>query len=247
MAHDSDPQNPLMDALLREGELKTWSVIFTCLVDLCLSDHPHLTGPQLSHVTRRINIRPQAQRTALHRLRSDGLISISRLGRISQIKLSAKGRAAAQTVNTRIYAPAQQAPERLFLLTLRDGTAPPLCTLPVTKTSYLSERPGAPEALTTPIWDDLPAWVMDRLMPPKEAARYARLRGILSGPVPKGLTAPERQTLRTLILHIWRRHHLRQPPLAAQIFESKGDGAACRAAVAAWLAALPRVEPAQLI
>ena len=107
----------LTDPSDRPGVLKVWSVIVTVLGDIA-QIHPktEIIGPVLTDVLARIGIQPEAVRVALHRLRRDDWIESRKVGRISYLRLTAKGLSETASVADRVFAPLPPAPDHWCLV-----------------------------------------------------------------------------------------------------------------------------------
>ncbi|WP_424966114.1 hypothetical protein [Dinoroseobacter sp. S375] len=233
----------LIATLCQTGDLKVWSLLVTLFGDAAMADGAVLSGPQISEILGRLQIRPEAQRVALHRLRKDGWITATRRGRIGLYGLSTRGRAETAAVADRVYAPSiPDAPARYVIVT-RDGTEAPKQALLLGAGRYLGPVPGGADTLSAPLPGPLPPWVAASAVPEPLGTDLAWLRDALD----HGPTRPEdpmtATAQRLVILHHWRRLALRLAPEAEALLGPDWVGAACRARVAAHLAALPRLSP----
>lgn len=237
------PSAKLMDALCARGDLKVWSLLVTLFGDAAMEPGAMLSGPQLSEILGRLQIRPEAQRVALHRLRKEGWITAKRQGRIGVYGLSAQGRRETEAVATQVYAPMVAPAPARYLIIQREGTAPPKQALSLGAGRILSAAPGGSDALSAPLEGSLPSWVATAGLPEMLLRDLHHLHDAL-GPAPTMPRDPANGTaLRLLILHQWRRLALRLPPTAETLLGPDWVGATCRARVATHLAALPRLDP----
>ncbi|MBY6068711.1 PaaX family transcriptional regulator [Leisingera aquaemixtae] len=239
----NDPQNQ-----------RVWSVIVSLFGDLAQEKGARISGSALTRIITPMGIKPEAIRVALHRLRKDGWIESTRAGRASVHYLTEYGRSQSAAVTPRIYGRCPAAPSNWHLLIAEDGagqaTLDEVLLLPsyvaVNRTTALGHGP-VPRSL-----DDLmaaevssiavPDWLKTRLFPDHLREACAALQKDLeqiSAP-PAGLTAAQTGTLRTLIVHRWRRVVLRHPDLPPGFHPGDWSGETCRALVFALLDQLPR-------
>lgn len=242
----ADPQNQ-----------RVWSVIVSLFGDLARQPDDRLSGAALGRIIGPVGIRPEAIRVAVHRLRKDGWLESRRSGRESQHFLSAFGREQCNVVAPRIYARAPAArPDWHIVLAEEPAGVPLLDDLLLTE-SYVSigrnvaigAGPAPVDAddllvfSTTPV--SVPGWFRDKVCPPDlNRACQALLTDLTAA---SGLLTADRApsplqtaTLRTLIVHRWRRVALRYPELPAAFFPPDWPGEACRDLVFRLLDRLPR-------
>lgn len=242
----ADPQNQ-----------RVWSIVVSLFGDLAQDRTARVSGGALGRIIEPMGIKPEAIRVALHRLRKDGWIDSTRIGRVSEHFLTEYGRTRSAQVTPRIYARTPVPVSRWHILIAEDGNG--TCTLEkaVQDRGYtmLSRNaalgPGAPPEHA----DDLlalevspqnaPAWLQERLCPPEMRTACASLIWALqqvSDTWPEGWvpTPAQTATLRTLIIHRWRRVALRNPDIPASFFPSDWEEPACRDAVFRVLDTLPR-------
>lgn len=236
---------------------RVWSIIVSLFGDLAQGRDARIGGGALMRILQPMEIRPEAIRVALHRLRKDGWIDSARRGRESAHFLTPYGRAQSARVSPRIYGPAPAAPDVWYVLIAGDGTGPrALEELSPSEDLILLGRTAALCPAPLPAGTDdlvvfratprsVPGWLSERLFPEALAADCADLLAALSDPalnprlVP-GLTPLQVATLRTLVVHRWRRVVLRQPDLPGAFCPPGWAGPACRARALDLLAALPR-------
>ena len=246
VAELTDPQNQ-----------RVWSIIVSLFGDLAQERGAKISGGALTRIIEPMGIKPEAMRVALHRLRKDGWIESARSGRASMHFLTDYGRAQSAQVTPRIYDRDPATPESWHLLIAEDGPGiHTLDDLMLTRHYTAIGRNVALGAGPLPRnCDDLvafevtaravPDWLRERLCPPelreacsslRDAARHAfetRPKDWQPSPL-------EIATLRTLIVHRWRRVVLRHPDLPPVFFPSDWAGQACRAEVFRLLDTLPR-------
>ncbi len=232
------------------GPLKTWSVVVTILGDLLRDPDDRIHGRTLAALTGPMGIADPALRVALHRLKKDGWIQSARDGRESTYWLSESARAETEAMRARIYgtAPASSGPVHLLLL---PGDAEILFpqrveSLDIGPRMILtdadpSHHPAQSLALSLP-QTPLPDWITDVLCAPAHRAEYRHLteatQAILAAPRPADPV--HAAVLRMLILHHWRRLHLRHSTLADALLPADWEGSKARRAVTRAFDHLPR-------
>ncbi|GLO69293.1 phenylacetic acid degradation operon negative regulatory protein PaaX [Phaeobacter inhibens] len=243
----SDPQNQ-----------RVWSVIVSLFGDLAQRDGDQIGGSALTRIITPMGIKPEAIRVALHRLRKDGWIDSTRSGRASVHFLTPMGRSQSAAVTPRIYAPTTLAPEDWHLLIAQDGQGGALDALlqqpnyvAVNRSTVLGHGPLPRERDQFLVVDhpdlSVPDWLRQRLFPEDLKLACARLDSTLSGVKPPAtsrvsdaLDPTQIATLRTLIVHRWRRVVLRHPDLPPRFHPNDWAGEHCRQRVASLLQHLPR-------
>ncbi|MEL7182769.1 MAG: PaaX family transcriptional regulator C-terminal domain-containing protein [Pseudomonadota bacterium] len=232
---------------------RVWSLLVTIFGDLALGDGAEISGQALGPLTDAIGIKPEAVRTALHRLRKDGWIESERRGRHSVHRLSPWGRAQSRAASPRIYG-AEPLAQRAFVVVhdrppegaSRDGAwvAPTIC---------IASQPSlSADVFTAEVTVDqtLPRWMSAKLCPVPLVAQAAALERGLARCTARLDAMPlvarhDVAVLRVLVVHEWRRIVLRLPDLPDRVFPPDWAGPACRAHVAALLARHPRVTLAE--
>lgn len=241
----NDPQNQ-----------RVWSVIVSLFGDLAQDKGARISGGALTRIITPMGIKPEAIRVALHRLRKDGWIESARAGRASVHYLTEYGRSQSAAVTPRIYERRAAAPVDWHLLIAEDGsgqaTLDEVLLLPnyvaVNRTTALGHGP-VPRSLNDLMAAQVshvavPGWLKTRLFPEHLREACAALQQDLSRitPPPSGLTPSQTGTLRTLIVHRWRRVVLRHPDLPASFHPADWAGETCRGLVFQLLDQLPRPE-----
>ncbi len=235
---------------------RVWSVIVTLFGDLAQDPGAQISGGALTRVIEPLGIKPEAIRVALHRLRKDGWIDSDRVGRVSRHFLTEYGRRQSAAVTPRIYAPRSVHIPEWHILIAPDGGLQILDELllshdymPLSRNIALGPGPAPdhPDELLamTITASHTPKWVQNRLCPTerqtscRELFEAVKAAG-LSRPANWTPTAAQIATLRTLIVHRWRRVVLRQPDLPDQFYPPNWVGPECRHAVIKMLDTLPR-------
>ncbi len=229
----------LRQDLLDFGDLKVWSVLVTLLGDLASESDMQVSGPMLNTLMGRINIRPEALRVALHRLRKDGWVTATRDGRISHYAMTDHARAETDNVRALVYSPQIETSAAWYLVAAPVGHGYGLL---LKKGLWITDTPpkNNQDALHARIeTDPIPDWVIDDILTPDLRRSCAELAGLLAGGVPDGLSVTDQYVLRLLALHHWRRIVLRQTPLAAAFLAQSAEIAGYRAAIIEFLEAIP--------
>ncbi|MGB3555522.1 MAG: hypothetical protein WBA25_12880, partial [Jannaschia sp.] len=123
------PDFDTLAALLTNGETqRVWSVVITVFGDLARAEGKEIGSPVLHALGAGMGLRPEAIRTALHRLRKEGWLDGRRQGRHGYYTLTEWGRAQSDTASPRIYGP--QAADRAFLVVDGPEGAPRIAVAP---------------------------------------------------------------------------------------------------------------------
>ncbi|MEL7097627.1 MAG: PaaX family transcriptional regulator C-terminal domain-containing protein [Pseudomonadota bacterium] len=255
----SDPYAAARGALLDPANLRVWSMIATVFGDLALTKGAHIGGPVLSALMGEMDIRPEATRVALHRLRSkDAWITSEKAGRISQHSLTARGRRESLAAAKRIYAEPGAGADAWQVVLLESAGAE--ARIDMTRRGYAALAPrlfvgavGAapPEDALVLTPQDVPPWIGAQCEPKDLAHDYDALHERLARTAALGLEAAtlsplQTATLRCLIVHGWRRLVLRHPDLPRALYSDTWRGHDCHALVHALLQRLPRPSLADL-
>jgi len=241
------------------GQQRVWSIIVTLFGDLAQRPGDQISGPLMSRITDQMGIRPEAMRVALHRLRKDGWIKSKKVGRTSYYSLTNYGLVQSAKATPRIYAQNVQTNENWHVVV----------TKPMTQTDrqcferdflgkdyvvlgtgvYLGN--GAPSETLPEVFAlegstlVVPNWLKETIAPAKLVSEYESLEKALLavaelvGP-DTTLTPLEIATLRTLVVHNWRRNLLRHPELPESFYSKDWRENECRALVHQLLGMLKR-------
>ncbi|CUH88786.1 Transcriptional repressor PaaX [Phaeobacter sp. CECT 5382] len=256
IAQLNDPQN-----------LRVWSIIVSLFGDLAQKPGDQISGGALTRIITPMGIKPEAIRVALHRLRKDGWIESARSGRVSVHYLTKFGRSQSAAVTPRIYARSAPATQAWHLLIAEDGSGQSALEdallLPqytsINRTTALGQGSGGSSAARA--FEDLlvvtasdlkaPRWLQSRLFPGDLVQSCRNLEQALTTIAPAlrsatEITPVQIATLRTLIVHHWRRIALRHPDLPESFHPDDWLGEACRARVFQLLDTLPQPSPPAL-
>lgn len=233
--------------------LRVWSIIVSLFGDLAQQPGDQINGTTLTRIITPMGIKPEAIRVALHRLRKDGWIESTRSGRASVHFLTEFGRSQSAAVTPRIYARSPTFASQWHLLIAEDGhglaALEDALLLPqyvsVNRSTALGQGPapeGVGDLLAANVSDlNAPHWLQERLFPDDlVAAAAALLQALRKIQLGAKMTAIEIASLRTLIVHHWRRIALRHPDLPEQFHPKGWLGEACRSQVFELLDQLPQ-------
>ncbi|MEQ9695384.1 PaaX family transcriptional regulator C-terminal domain-containing protein [Shimia sp. SDUM112013] len=226
---------------------RVWSVIVTLFGDLAGTAGDRIAGTTLSSIIEPTGIKPEAQRVALFRLRNDGWLRSEKAGRSSLYSLTDHGLAETAAATPRIYARASAAPDQWRLLvqdTVKMAERQSV-EKELTRSGHLVVAPGvflAPSTaplsdvdglVMTGTVDTVPDWLRARTSPPELVQAYADLEQALDRFAGMLDAAPclspcEVASLRTVIVHNWRKALLSHPDLPDSFFSEHWRGTACR-------------------
>ncbi|MBD3665306.1 PaaX family transcriptional regulator [Sulfitobacter aestuariivivens] len=249
------PSDTLYDAaadLRALGGGRVWSLVVSLFGDLAQGEGDKIDGPVLSAIMAALEVRPEAARVALHRLRNDGWIASEKSGRISQHSLTALGRAESAAASPRIYARPNEGPENWQLVILPKTDPKRQQILNDAGMIQLMPRVFVGPA-DAPLPRDTfalaastaPDWVSKQVAPAALEDDYARLRTALEALSDALTDLPsldplDTAVLRCLVVHNWRRLVLKyaQPPRA--LIDPQSDYYKCHVLVSNLLTAYPR-------
>ena len=234
------------------GGQRVWSLMISLFGDLAQGEGDGIDGPVLSAIMAALEVKPEATRVALHRLRNDGWLTSVKSGRISRHSLTGQGRAESAAASPRIYAQPVEGPQEWQLVLLESSDAQDQMMLAKEGFKQLMPRVfvgpasiAAPKGALALVSSDRPDWLVDQLVPAEVLADYARLHQTLSDlscqlPKPSELNPLETAVLRCLTVHNWRRLVLKHPKLPGTLIDDHNPIHLCHAAVADLLARFPR-------
>tara|TARA_R110002110_G_scaffold13596_23_gene64848 strand:+ start:207 stop:995 length:789 start_codon:yes stop_codon:yes gene_type:complete len=234
------------------GGGRVWSLMISLFGDLAQESGTVIHGPVLSAMMNLLEIKPEAARVALHRLRNDGWIASEKSGRISQHSLTEKGRRESAAASPRIYTPPGNAGDdwQLVILeitgpeTLSDMTALGFTNL-IPRVYVGPATAPAPASALSLRGSQPPQWLVAQVQPEIYASAYAdlgqRLKDLAALLQGKDRLSPlQIAVLRGLIVHNWRRLVLRHPPLPTALITPDGPAQICHVQVADMLTRFAR-------
>lgn len=245
----ADAYSQSKTALLALDGHRVWSLMATLFGDLAQEEGSTIDGPVLSAIMAEMDIRPEALRVALYRLRNDGWIVSEKQGRTGRHSLTPTSRAETQTASARIYAdPNARHAEWALALTETTTTADEMAAagfIPLLPRVYLGSAGSNPPASTLMLRGGIPPdWLRAQLAPALLEDEYARLLPHLQTAFDtlqaSTLSPLQIAVIRCLIVHNWRRIVLRHPPVPDTLSPDNWTGAACHKLVDALLSRLPR-------
>lgn len=236
---------------------RVWSIIVSLFGDMAQDPDHRISGGTLTRIIGPLGIKPEAIRVALHRLRKDGWIDSARIGRTSLHFLTESGRAQSAAVTPRIYRRSPELEEHWHVLIAEEGAAQQTLEEMLMARNYIGIGrhsafgsgplpPDCDDLLAITVQDArVPNWLRRQIFPTDlVAACQSLLDDLTALPLaPEGLSAGQIATLRTLIVHRWRRVVLRHPDLPEGFHPPGWPGDACRKQVFALLDRLPRPTP----
>lgn len=254
----SDPLRDLTTVLTDLGGQRVWSLLVTVFGDLVPEAGTGIDGPVLSRIMGRMDVRAEATRVALHRLRNDGWITSAKSGRTSRHSLTEHGRRETIQAGRRIYAAPEDVPTGWTALLTEEANGDQRRQLEMSGFTQLMPRlyigpaeRGVPENTLALSGNAVPDWLRHQLTPEGLCEGYIELHRILTmidGTLPKGtdLSPLDCAVLRCLIVHNWRRLVLKHPDLPATLYTEDWREQECRALVTALLDRFPRPNLADL-
>lgn len=243
----SDQFNGHIAALRELGGQRVWSLMISLFGDLAQAEGDSIDGPVLSAIMTAMQVKPEAVRVALHRLRNDGWIASEKRGRISRHSLTAEGRRQSAAASPRIYAtPGDLAGDWQLVLTEDTSTETHNAII---RAGYAALMPrvfvgragkAVPAHAVALHGGPAPDWLRRQLEPTALAPDYAALRETLEDltralPRPEEISALETAVLRCLIVHNWRRLVLKHPALPTSLVTKDWPGHHCHVLVSTLL------------
>lgn len=234
------------------GGQRVWSLMISLFGDLAQGKDDVIDGPVLTAIMNMLQVKPEAARVALHRLRNDGWISSQKFGRISQHGLTPKGRTESAAASPKIYALPSASDQDWQLVLLEDSNADTHAHMlakgfvSLTNRVFLGplDAPASDGALGLK-GGNVPKWLPRQIEPEGLRDHYADLLETLTDlnaalPDPAHVSPLQTAVLRCLIVHNWRRLVLKHPSLPRALISPDWPGLACHALVADMLAQFPR-------
>lgn len=241
--------------LMQLGGQRVWSLMISLFGDLARNDGDVIEGPVLTAIMAAMDVRPEAARVALHRLRKDNWIASEKQGRISRHSLTPSGRMQSHAASKRIYATPDDLAQNWQMVLVEDANGDDTALqafIHFEGRIYIGPTNLAPpkNAFAT-VGTDAPDWMKRTLEPAALGDGYQQLQTALEHavqtlPPTKELTPLDIATLRCLIVHNWRRLALKHPVLPRPLIRDDWPGLHCHMLVADLLAQFPRPQPASI-
>ncbi|MCT4608457.1 MAG: PaaX family transcriptional regulator [Pelagimonas sp.] len=238
---------------------RVWSVIISLLGDMALAPSDRISGPAITRIVEPMGIRPESKRVALHRLRNDGWIISEKAGRQSLYGLTENGYRQSVEAAPRIYASDERAAGcwQAVILPPRGIGDASESEAQLLALGYIQlaaglmigtqviKSPPDDVLILKPTNDGMPDWVKSLCGSQSAFQNYQTLETALQQVdklVSKSVqpTPVQVATLRTLIVHNWRRVLLSHADLPPEFFPQGWRGFACRALVMSLLERLDR-------
>ena len=234
-----------LDILLSGTTPRVWSFIVSIFGDLARNSDDELSAHLINKMTALIGIKPEATRVALHRLRKEEWITVRKSGRNSIYSLTAKGLLQSQAASQRIYGSDVQSGDHWHLVLTDKARAkgpwdnPANGYLALTQNSFFAHR-DAPKncgdhfVISGEI-NAVPNWVKNRLLNAEKdrnlqilTQKFKALESLIEQK--NQLDPVQVATLRSLLVHCWRRAILRYPDVPDWFFPKGWAGTPCRGA-----------------
>ncbi|MCX7565961.1 PaaX family transcriptional regulator [Sulfitobacter sp. F26169L] len=238
-------------ALIALGGQRVWSLMVTLFGDLAQSERSTIDGPILSAIMAEVEVKPEAVRVALHRLRNDGWITSQKYGRTRRHALTPSSRAESRQASARIYASPTRTDTQWQLAIMEDTASATRENMIERGFAQLAPRiylghpaAKAPKNALTLNGGPVPQWLRQQIAPQMLIAEYNALIPLLRNvekQIPAGsLDNLQTAVLRCLIVHNWRRILLRHPALPRVLLPDDWPGYTCHVLVDRLLARFPR-------
>jgi phenylacetic acid degradation operon negative regulatory protein len=247
----SDPFTQTKTALLALGGHRVWSLMVTLFGDLVQAEGSTIDGPTLSAIMAEMDVRPEAVRVALHRLRNDGWIGSEKSGRTRLHALTTTSRLETTQASARIYASPVVTDDCWQVALTNDATtsiqmASHGCLTLAPRIYLGSGQATAPREALVLNGGSVPDWLRSEIAPLMLEPEYATLLSLLKQvehTMEAGTLTPlQTAVLRCLLVHNWRRIVLRHPALPAALLPDNWSGHASHRLIDILLNRFPRPD-----
>lgn len=254
-----------ISALSLSRNQRVWSIIVSLFGDMARHPEDRISGPVMSRIIEPIGIKPEATRVALHRLRNDGWIASEKQGRTSFYWLTPSGLTQTAAASPRIYARTTANVDSWHLVVLQPQSTAQRAAVekPFLSQDYLLLAPGVFLGKGQPLKDTadafiitgqperIPNWLKQQIASPWQkhyqdlAIALTKVSRLLDqhGHI---ISPTQSATLRTLIVHNWRRTLLNHGDLPPMFYPGDWQGFICRDLVMDLLDRLQRPDLALL-
>ena len=216
--------------LHQQGRLRVWSIIVTIMGDVVETMGGEITIAELIEICTKLDIEPQAVRTAMSRLSKEGWVERIPNGRSTQYRFSAKRRGEFIDAAEYIYAsprddklnwvfgllPPVSLAQKQVIIDNMDAALPIVMNnqIIVWREDYNHKIENSELAVLTIFKSKPDRWdedILNHLSPSPQADIIAKLLDILDTLSDKTVDADSALIIRILAIHFWRRFVLRYP------------------------------------
>lgn len=249
------PFENIRNTLMKDQTFGVWSLIVSFFGDMAQGESDRVPASVLTSLGERLNIRPEAMRVALHRLRKDGWVESQKTGRRSAYFLTKRGRLESANASARIYArtsPMYSGLRILLAPAARDFASRHLTWIAIGNEVCINFDRGAAvkgDQILCGYSGPVPDWVSKSLVTSEVINDYVQFQGRLMAVLALDwakFTPIETATLRVLIIHGWRRLLLKHLDLPDEAFPETCPIGKCRRDVFVLLDRLPKPDIARL-
>lgn len=240
----SSPIDENKISLLKDlSKIKVWSLLVSVFGDLAANKDQSLSSAFLNELFTNIGIKSEALRVALHRLRKDGWIEVEKQGRTSLYRLTDFGRIETESAFDLVYGSQNRLTNDWYILVLMDQTQkPPANSYELAPRTFLCKH--LPDPIDSDILsikielDTLPPWVAAKISSPDSISIAEELLLFLKHN--NKVDECDTLSIRSLILHQWRRIALRETTWMNISLQPDGLFSQCHTLAHAALNHLPR-------
>lgn len=242
----------LINDLYSLDAIKTWSLIVTMFGDLDQSSNASMSGKQINTILGHIGIKPEATRVALHRLKKDGWINTTKVGREVIYTLSQNGKTQTNAAYEDVYRVSVKFPDGWSLSLYNDKEinfskiehrgillSKNVLLEPITNTQKAGNNLLLEfDRCKTPIW-------FEEQIVPRKILDSTKRFNVLAQQIPstpKYSSQLDCNAMRLLFLHHWRKMALRDGTWAHIWLSNSGPVAECHKQIVRILNLLPKMK-----